>query len=252
MAVVSSVGTPAVLSRPSYSAGPFHREAISLCRSQPTVLCAKKSKSDCQTSSCSGEGSATSQRRQALIQILFSALGLPSIVGSASAETDLQNFRTYEDDSNKFRILVPQDWLVGSGETTGIRSVTAFYPGEASDTNVSIAITGVGPDFTRLESFGTADAFAENLVNGLDRSWKRPPGLAAKLIDSKAANGLYYIEYTLQNPGEKMRHIISAVGMASNGWYNRLYTVTGQFIEDDSEEKYRSQIEKSVSSFRLT
>uniref|UniRef100_A0A1D1Y6D7 PsbP domain-containing protein 3, chloroplastic n=1 Tax=Anthurium amnicola TaxID=1678845 RepID=A0A1D1Y6D7_9ARAE len=135
MAVVSSVGTPAVLSRPSYSAGPFHREAISLCRSQPTVLCAKKSKSDCQTSSCSGEGSATSQRRQALIQILFSALGLPSIVGSASAETDLQNFRTYEDDSNKFRILVPQDWLVGSGETTGIRSVTAFYPGEASDTN---------------------------------------------------------------------------------------------------------------------
>jgi len=26
-------------------------------------------------------------------------------------------------------------------------------------------------------------------VNGLDRSWQKPPGLAAKLIDSRAANG---------------------------------------------------------------
>uniref|UniRef100_A0A1D1YYA4 PsbP domain-containing protein 3, chloroplastic n=1 Tax=Anthurium amnicola TaxID=1678845 RepID=A0A1D1YYA4_9ARAE len=168
MAVVSSVGTPAVLSRPSYSAGPFHREAISLCRSQPTVLCAKKSKSDCQTSSCSGEGSATSQRRQALIQILFSALGLPSIVGSASAETDLQNFRTYEDDSNKFRILVPQDWLVGSGETTGIRSVTAFYPGEASDTNEAF--------FSQHCDHGSWSGFYQIRVFWYCRCFCRKPG----------------------------------------------------------------------------
>lgn len=26
-------------------------------------------------------------------------------------------------------------------------------------------------------------------VNGLDRSWQRPPGVAAKLIDCKNANG---------------------------------------------------------------
>ena len=32
-------------------------------------------------------------------------------------------------------------------------------------------------------------------VNGLDRSWQRPPGLAAKLIDSKARNG--YVSLTL-------------------------------------------------------
>jgi hypothetical protein len=93
-------------------------------------------------------------------------------------------------------------------------------------------------------------------VNGLGRSWQRPPGLAAKLIHSKAANsstvarsrtdrlldgrnaaalshclltaccmhaGLYYLEYTLQNPGERRRHIVSAIGMAFNGWYNRLH-----------------------------
>lgn len=134
-------------------------------------------------------------------------------------------------------------------------------------------------------------------VSGLDRSWQRPPGVKAKLIDSKAANGnpllfwlhsssltmmvivqprkwrclefcsvvpsktpsstslrklkacrslrvdciytlvticstylpgLYYIDYTLQNPGETLRHLFTVLGMATTGWYNRLYTVTGQ------------------------
>ena len=29
---------------------------------------------------------------------------------------------------------------------------------------VSVVITGIGPDFTSLKSFGEVDAFAENLV----------------------------------------------------------------------------------------
>ncbi|OEL22923.1 PsbP domain-containing protein 3, chloroplastic [Dichanthelium oligosanthes] len=148
-------------------------------------------------------------------------------------------------------VCVCAGWLIGAGEVSGIKSVTAFYPEQAADSNVSVAITGIGPDFTSLKSFGDVDAFAEGLVNGLDRSWQRPPGLAAKLIDSRAANGLYYVEYTLQNPGERRRHILSAIGMAFNGWYNRLYTVTGQYIDDGDSEKYRPQIEKAVKSFRL-
>lgn len=40
--------------------------------------------------------------------------------------------------------------------------------------------------------------------------------------------GLYYIEYTLKNPGESGRHLISVLGIADNGVYNRLYTLTGQ------------------------
>ncbi|CAD6264702.1 unnamed protein product [Miscanthus lutarioriparius] len=35
--------------------------------------------------------------------------------------------------------------------------------------------------------------------------------------------------------------------MAFNGWYNRLYTVTGQYIDDDDSEKYRPQIEKGFN-----
>lgn len=85
-----------------------------------------------------------------------------------------------------------------------------------------MVITGLGPDFTRMESFGKVEAFADTLVcsfsnvisacawllicfactllcsyhkssqqvSGLDRSWRRPPGVAAKLIDCKASKGI--------------------------------------------------------------
>ncbi|XP_009386523.2 psbP domain-containing protein 3, chloroplastic isoform X2 [Musa acuminata AAA Group] len=174
-------------------------------------------------------GRFPSKRRELLLQIFLASLSLPFVATNASAETE---------------------WLVGAGDANGIKSVTGFYPEESSDSNVSIVITGLGPDFTRLESFGNVDAFAETLVSGLDRSWKRPPGVTAKLISSKSTNGLYYVEYTLQNPGERCRHILTALGVASNGWYNRLYTVTGQYMEDEAE-KYQPQVVKMVSSFRL-
>ncbi|XP_010932107.1 psbP domain-containing protein 3, chloroplastic isoform X2 [Elaeis guineensis] len=248
MASVVSLRPPAP--PPRHSAPPARAKVILQCRARPIPPSEQNVRSDERTRFSFGERSTT-RRREALLQIFLSAVSFPFIANNASAETDLQqSFRIYEDEMNKFRISIPQDWLVGTGEANGIKSITAFYPKGTSDLNVSVVITGLGPDYTRLESFGTVDAFAESLVNGLDRSWKRPPGLAAKLINSKAANGLYYVEYTLQNPGEKCRHILSAIGMASNGWYNRLYTVTGQFMEDESE-KYRSQIEQSVSSFRL-
>ncbi|KAG0473617.1 hypothetical protein HPP92_015474 [Vanilla planifolia] len=51
------------------------------------------------------------------------------------------NFRAYEDETNKFRILVPEGWLGGTTETSNIKSITAFYPKEPSTSNVSIAIT---------------------------------------------------------------------------------------------------------------
>lgn len=43
--------------------------------------------------------------------------------------------------------------------------------------------------------------------------------------------GMYYLEYTLKNPGESERHLVSVLGIANNGWYNRLYTLTGQVCD---------------------
>ncbi|TKY75366.1 PsbP domain-containing protein 3 [Spatholobus suberectus] len=188
-------------------------------------------------------------RRQLILHTAVSvaAFAVPNALALNDVSEDV---RVYTDDENKFKIEIPQEWQVGTGESNGFKSITAFYPTDASNSNVSVVITGLGPDFTRMESFGKVDEFAQTLVSGLDRSWQRPPGVAAKLIDCKSSNGIYYIDYSLQNPGESRRYLYSAIGMASNGWYNRLYTVTGQFVEEETD-KYASKIQKVVASFRF-
>ncbi|KAI4336677.1 hypothetical protein L6164_015173 [Bauhinia variegata] len=194
---------------------------------------------------------ANTRRRRVILQMaVAAAFAVPNALAVPQTPNgDVpEDFRFYTDDANKFKVLLPKGWQVGTGEPNGFKSVTAFYPEEPSSSNVSVVITGLGPDFTRMESFGKVEAFAETLVSGLDRSWQRPPGVAAKLIDAKAANGFYYIEYSLQNPGESGRHLYSAIGMASNGWYNRLYTVTGQVVEEETD-KYGSKIQMVVASF---
>ncbi|KAK3002462.1 hypothetical protein RJ639_022102, partial [Escallonia herrerae] len=186
-----------------------------------------------------GHHESQSKRREVLLHTLLAAVSFPAIAvvpPALAAENDASDdFSVYSDDVNKFQIMIPRDWQVGAGDGNGFKSVTAFYPKEASSSNVSVVITGLGADFTRLESFGKVEAFAENLVSGLDRSWQRPPGVAAKLIDCKSSKGLYYIEYSLQNPGESRRNLLSVLGMANNGWYNRLFTVTGQFVEEEAD-----------------
>ncbi|OVA00683.1 Photosystem II PsbP [Macleaya cordata] len=275
MASVSSLYFQSVRTRPFNSAIPLvHTKGLTKFRNQ-SILCFQKNDSDItnsrncvedkQYSKDTTTTTTTTKRREALFQILFASFSSPLInvsaaAASASANNEVEvqeDFRVYSDDTNKFKIMIPQDWEVGAGQGNGIKSLTAFYPPVASDSNVSVLITGLGADFTRLESFGKVDAFAETLISGLDRSWQRPPGVTAKLIDAKAAKGFYYIEYSLQKPGESCRHIFSTIGMASNGWYNRLYTVTGQnlncksktwdrvmqFVEQEAE-KYKSKIEK--------
>ncbi|XAR61506.1 hypothetical protein NMG60_11015951 [Bertholletia excelsa] len=244
----SKVGLPFPTNVPSSSC----KEARWFSKSKRLqVLCYDNDEHSHKNPSVSIQCQSATQRRHILFQTLLSAFSVPPVVSAAIAENNLEeDFRLYSDEVNKFKLMVPQDWQVGAGESDGVRSVTGFYPEEPSSSNVIVVITGLGADFTRLESFGKVDAFAENLVSGLDRSWQRPSGVTAKLIDSKAANGLYYIEYTLQNPGESRRHLYSVLGIANNGYYNRLYTVTGQFIDEDSE-KYGSKVEKAIASFRL-
>ncbi|KAF9613102.1 hypothetical protein IFM89_005581 [Coptis chinensis] len=106
------------------------------------------------------------KRREALLQTVFAAFSLPSIASTALAETDVQEstFGVYSDETKKFKIVIPKDWIVGEGESDGIRSLTAFYPEESTSSNVSVLISGLGADYTKLESFGKVDEFAETLV----------------------------------------------------------------------------------------
>lgn len=196
-------------------------------------------------------GLGTTRRQLAgnLLMSLIAIHALPSIASEENQGSALE-YQQYADEDDKYSLLVPPDWVKGTGKATGQRNVTAFFPADDISANVNIVITGVGADYTSLGSFGNIDSFSENLINGLDRSWKKPAGQAARLVSFKSSNGLYYVEYTIQQPGERKRHLVSVVGMRFNGWYNRLYTVTGQYWEDD-KAKYGPLLEKVVDSFKF-
>lgn len=65
------------------------------------------------------------------------------------------------------------------------------YPEGDLDTNLTIVITNVGADFTRLGSFGDAEQFGGNVVAQMDRSylnrsWNKPksPVQVATALDT--------------------------------------------------------------------
>ncbi|KAF8072745.1 PPD3 [Scenedesmus sp. PABB004] len=152
-----------------------------------------------------------------------------------------------------FRLTVPSHWAAGEGQlpgstsfqgASGARRTLAWYPPEGGDVNLSLTITNTSAEFTKLGSFGNVFTFGQNLVNSMDRSFllrvrgSTPVGTAeepvqvAKLLDARETRGMYYVEYTVEKqPGPK-RHLYSLVALAYNGRYNRLYTLTGQCLEE--------------------
>lgn len=101
---------------------------------------------------------------------------------------------------------------------------------------VAVTVTTVGPDFTQMGSFGTAQMFGESVVASMDRSYilrmpewarrKEGPVQLATLLDAREFKGAYYIDYCLDKEGEEPRTVYSVVGMGSNGRLRRLYTVS--------------------------
>lgn len=77
---------------------------------------------------------------------------------------------------------VSAGWISGEGQAagakfggaSGARRALAWYPEEDLSTNVSLIITNVGADFTKLGSFGSAQGFAENLVASMVRCLEGP------------------------------------------------------------------------------
>lgn len=59
----------------------------------------------------------------------------------------------------------------------------------------------------------------------------------------------YFVEYTVEKiPGPK-RHLYSTVALAWNGRYNRLYTLTGQCLEE-ALPQYEGALRSVLQSFQ--
>ncbi|KAG2449571.1 hypothetical protein HYH02_005104 [Chlamydomonas schloesseri] len=199
------------------------------------------------------------------------ALGLSS-AGSVRAEgAPGASFTQYADPQDSFTLKVPANWGFGEGELSGNASFSgasggrrtlAWFPENVNprDVNVTITITNVSVEFTKLGSFGTPFTFASNLVNSQDRSymlrgpeWARrnEPVMVAKLLDAGEVSNKYFLEYTLQKvPDEPKRHLYTAVALGYNGTYNRLYSITAQSLEE-LKPQYEATLVAMVKSLSV-
>lgn len=202
------------------------------------------------------QAEALLSRRSALLSA--AAVPLLGLTAAAPAPADALPLKEYRDGPDEFTVQIPEDWSTGEGQAeggrgytgaTGARRAIAWYPeGEIQNTSVSVVITNVGADFTKLGSFGTASAFGENLVASMDRrfmrraSWgpkgRQEPIQEAELLAAregrKGGANLYYVDYELLKPGEDEKRVfMSAVALGFNGRYNRLFTLTAQCLKKD-------------------
>lgn len=195
---------------------------------------------------------------------MLALVAAPGLAQLQPAYAEAPSLTSYKDKSDEFSLSVPSNWVAGEGAAaggkgytgaSGVRRALAWYPEGDLDTNLTIVITNVGADFTRLGSFGDAEQFGGTLVAQMDRSylnrsWNKPktPVQEAKLLDAKARNNMYFIEYTVKKPSQEQKHLLSAVALGFNGRYNRLYTVTGQCKESELSE-YKGTLQSVLQSF---
>ena len=120
--------------------------------------------------------------------------------------------------------------------------------------NVAVKQAFASADYTSLGSFGTALAFGETLVSGMDRSAAGPGAPAARLVSAAPAvrggADVYEITYDVRRAGEDTwRRCYSVVALAADArGYNMFYTVTGQ-VAAGGEKEYGDVVKKVVKSF---
>ncbi|GFR44568.1 hypothetical protein Agub_g5841, partial [Astrephomene gubernaculifera] len=165
----------------------------------------------------------SSSRRSLLLAataVLSSAAWRPSLALDVALEgSSTGSFTTYTDPTDGFSLRVPAGWLAGEGAlpgntsfsgASGARRTLAWFPPDASprDVNVTVTVTNVSVEFTRLGSLGSPAVFGGQLVGGQDRSqllrapsWARgrEPIQVARLLDaSQLGPDRYWVEYVQQ------------------------------------------------------
>jgi len=85
--------------------------------------------------------------------ILVSGLALNPVI--AHADQSIIPKSTYINERYHTSFDYPKDFVASEGKLSGDRKIEAFTDPKDPDTSVSVVITGIPGDFTKLGSFGT-------------------------------------------------------------------------------------------------
>ena len=223
---VSSLATARVSTKPRVSSRPGVTSTICRAQSEPR----------------DAEVASVALHRRAL----FAAAALASLAPCRSARADAvpasAQMKEYRDEQDKYAFSVPSDWVQAEGVTSedprSTRRVVAFYPPDQPEINVNVVATSLGADYPKMGSFGSPDEFAYGVAAGMTRPKPREgPKQFSYVVDAKAVDAKYALEYTVERPTEGFyQHLYSVVGIGYNGRVNRLFTLTAVCPEDKYAE----------------
>lgn len=120
---------------------------------------------------------------------------------------------------------------------------------------MSIVVTNASVELTALGSLGSPYEFGHRLVVAQDRRGRKPGRgpQVAELVSAESAGGKYLVEYTFVRPDEnsaKGLYVAAAMKASADGYYNKLYSVTGQWNQADAAQA-AGPVKACVSSFKV-
>ena len=117
-------------------------------------------------------------------------------IASSSAGT------VYSDSRYKFDLKYPARFVSYDGQLSSDRNIVAFVDPNDKDASVSIVVTAIPADFTKLNSFGGGkDTLRQYLL-------PTGEGIETVLIDEAIKGENYYLEYTTKS-ADANRHVYS-------------------------------------------
>jgi hypothetical protein len=122
--------------------------------------------------------------------------------------TALPSFaETYQNPRYHTTFEPPVGWTYSTGKISGDRQVEAWIDPKNPVNSVSLVISPVPADFTRLTSFGGGkDTLQEYLI-------PRGDGIDCQVVGEMVKGETYTLEYTVAAPNNPTRHVITAFAL---------------------------------------
>ena len=115
-------------------------------------------------------------------------------------------FMKYSNERYHVSFSYPADWESKKATISGDRTVDAFVDPKDPETSVSIVISPIPADYTRLESFGGKETLRNYVLPSGE-------GVSSKVLKESIKGNTYFLEYEIEAPEIKSRHIQSAFAL---------------------------------------
>ena len=153
-------------------------------------------------------------------------------------ESEQPIMQTWVDKVDHYSIEYPTHWTASSGVLSGERTVTAFVSPSRPSSSISVVVTPIPADFTRLTSFGDLNNYLIPRGEGVD----------TEVLSQSSKGESVTVEYvSMKHPENVKRHVVTVFALRPA---ESVLGLTAQALESDfSDDKAR--LDAAVKSFKI-